>query len=94
MAAERGAMDGWTQRTVGRKQADGLTGKKMQESQKYKGNISLFVLVVAAAAFVRTWRTQPADVEATRGFFFSFFFIFSFIADRQLITNTEKENNF
>lgn len=73
LAAERGAMDGWTQRTVGRKQADGLTGKKMQQSQKYKRNIFLFVLVVAAAAFVRTWRTQPADVEATRGFVFFFF---------------------
>lgn len=65
-------MDGWTERTVGHKQADGLTGKKMQESQKYTGNISLFVLVVvAAAAFVRTWQTQPADVESTRGFVFS-----------------------
>lgn len=71
MAAERGAMDGWTERTVGHKQADGLTGKKMQESQNYKGNISLFVLVVAAAASVRTWQMQPADVEATRGFVFS-----------------------
>lgn len=95
MAAERGAMDGWTERTVGHKQADGLTGKKMQESQKYKGNISLFVLVVAAAAaFVRTWRTQPADVEATRGFVFSSASSSFFIADMQLITNTEKENNF
>lgn len=63
----------------------------MQESQKYTGNISLFVLVVAAAAFVRTWQTQPADVESTRGFVFFFFY---FIADMQLITNTEKENNF
>lgn len=87
MALEREMMSGRTEQTDGRKQADGLTGKKTQESKKSRRKIEfVFVLVVVAAAFMHTWSKQPADSDATRGILF--------IADRQLITNTEEENNF
>lgn len=63
-----------------REQADGLTGKKMRESQKYKGNVFLCVCVrVFVVVFVQTDANAGGRGESNK----------VFIIDRLLITNSE-----
>lgn len=93
MALESGMMAGWTEQTDGRKQADGLTGKKMQESKKEKGKLYLCLFLLLLLLLTCAHGESSRQTLTQQEFFF-FFHLILFAADRQLITNTEKENNF